>query len=472
MVEDERAALPGAALVLVADAGESSRRRLLQILGAAGHRTSEAASRAELEKLLSETDVDVVVIDVDLAGPPGPAWIESLRERDANVGLLAILPTAESELAVAALRGGADAFVPRPVDAKLLCALIPRVAAQQALRRKTAVWQEALRVQSHRDPIGEGMLVGACDGMKRVRELVGMVAPTEATVLVLGETGTGKGIVARLIHRRSRRPSGPFVMMNCAALQPALLESELFGHERGAFTDAKDRKPGLFEIAHGGTLFLDEAAELNLDVQAKLLTVLEERTFRRVGGVKDLRVDVRLVFATHRDLKAAVERKAFRADLYYRLNVFQIPIPPLRERGDDVLQLAGRFLRELNATLGKEVTGLSEAAQRLLREHSWPGNVRELLNALERAMIVCDGPTILPAHLPEDLRRGSTVEDWGLRTLEDVEREHVGAVVRHLDGNLRRAAVALGVSRSALYEKVKRLRIELPSGPRRPPRRA
>jgi two-component system response regulator HydG len=300
--------------------------------------------------------------------------------------------------------------------------------------------------------------------MQRVAELIGQVADTDATVMFSGESGTGKGLAAEEVHRRSTRSTGPFLDLNCAALSPTLLESELFGHEQGAFTDAHRSKQGLFEIASGGTVFLDEIGEMPMEVQSKLLKVLENRRFRRVGGVRDLSADVRLIAATNRDLKSTVRSGGFREDLYYRLNVFAIEIPPLRDRVDDILELAHHFLGELNRSMGTEVTGFTSLASDRLIAYGWPGNVRELRNVVERAVILARSGQVRPHHLPADLqrtaRRSSVV---GIKSLAEIEADHIAHALEAAGGNIKQTAELLGISRTTLYAKIKSHSLDVPS---------
>jgi two-component system response regulator AtoC len=315
--------------------------------------------------------------------------------------------------------------------------------------------------------------------VREVDRLVSVLSSSpDTTVLLLGESGTGKGVTAELIHRRSPRRDKPFQEINCAGLSETFLESELFGAERGAYTDAKSLKRGLLELADGGTVFLDEIGDLAPALQPKLLKVLEARRFRRLGGVKDLEVDVRLVAATNRDLKRMVEEGKFREDLYYRLNVMSVRMPPLRERGRDIVLLANRFVEQFNRSLGRKVAGLTPEAEGALLAHPWPGNVRELRNAIERAMILCQGDRIGREHLPHDLGGrplGAVLPPapasiaaapplvpplvplaGALGTLEEMERAYIAEALKRLDDNRSRTAQVLGISRSTLIEKIKK----------------
>ncbi|MGH7362846.1 MAG: sigma-54 interaction domain-containing protein [Candidatus Methylomirabilales bacterium] len=310
--------------------------------------------------------------------------------------------------------------------------------------------------------VGIEAIVAEAPEMRAALRLATQVAATDATVLILGESGTGKELIARAIHEGSARRGGPFVKVDCTALPEGLLESELFGHEKGAFTDAAAEKPGRFELAHGGTLFLDEVGELPQSLQAKLLRVLQERAFERVGGTRTISVDVRILAATNRDLAKALKGGQFREDLYYRLNVVPILVPPLRRRPEDILPLAAHFLQRFGARYGKAVPGLSPEAAALLRRYSWPGNVRELEHAIERAVILWERGVIRPEELAVDLMAVASdgLPDQELMTLEELEREYIRRVLRRVRGHKSRAARILGINRKTLLEKRKRYGLE------------
>jgi len=360
---------------------------------------------------------------------------------------------------VKAMHLGAVNFLVKPVGLDTIDEVLSQTLDRTRQRRR-------LRAMAAREARNDdSTLVGSSRSMQRVLELISQVADTEATVLLEGESGTGKGLAAAEIHRLSTRAQGPFLDMNCAALSPALLESELFGHERGAFTDASHTKPGLLEIASGGTVFLDEIGEMPVEVQSKLLKVLENQRFRRVGGIKDLTTNVRLITATNRDLKEMVKGGQFRKDLYYRLNVFAIHIPPLRQRRDDILELAHYFLGQLNRSLGTEILGFEPLVDEILEAYRWPGNARELRNVVERALILARKGNIGAHHLPADIRqqlvtRTASVE---LKPLAEVECEYIQRVLEATGGNIKQAAEVLAVSRTTLYNKIRTYSIDVPS---------
>jgi two-component system response regulator HydG len=411
---------------------------------------STAADGASAEVLASGFSPELILLDLGLPDVQGLDLIPRFHDLDPMVGIIVLTATSQISVVVEAMRAGADNFLVKPVGLETLDDLLQRTLAS----RRQARQHRALLARSDRT-IGAHM-VGSSRPMQRVAELIGRVADTDATVLFSGESGTGKGLAAEEVHRRSTRSAGPFLDLNCAALSPTLLESELFGHEQGAFTDAHRSKQGLFEIASGGTVFLDEIGEMPMEVQSKLLKVLENRRFRRVGGVRDLSADVRLIAATNRDLKATVRSGGFREDLYYRLNVFAIEIPPLRDRTDDILELAHHFLGELNRAMGTEVAGFTSSASDRLVAYGWPGNVRELRNVVERAVILARSGQVRPHHLPTDLqrtaRRSSVV---GIKSLAEIEADHIAHALEATGGNIKQTAELLGISRTTLYAKIK-----------------
>jgi two-component system response regulator HydG len=371
---------------------------------------------------------------------------------DPDLPVVIITGQGTLQAAIDALRLGAQDFVTKPFGLRELLAPIRRVLETTRLRREV----RALR-QRQREQTGYPGLVGESPAMREVLDLVRRVAVSDATVLLTGETGTGKGVIARALHEHSPRAQGPFVQLNCAAVPEPLVEVELFGSEKGAFTDAHEHRLGQVEMAQGGTLFLDEIGEMPYSAQTKVLHVLEEKTFRRVGGREDLRVDVRLVAATNRDLEQAVAEGKFRQDLFYRIHVLPIHLPPLRERGEDLLLLARHFLDGFSREWGRKFAGFSPAAEESLRRYPWPGNVRELRNAMERAVLLASGPTIEAADLSIAPRCRLQIPPGcdPLHTpLSEVERAHVLGVLKSCGGNRTRAAEILGLARETLSRKL------------------
>jgi len=394
---------------------------------------------------------DVVVLDLHLPDASGLVVLERLRREGGAVILLT--GQGDIETAVKAMQLGAENFLTKPVDMAHLAAAVARVAEKARLSRQNA----RLKALDHES---EGLAsLGVSPVMQELARQIELLAASErSTVLLSGESGTGKGWVARIIHNLSLRSGGPFVEVNCAGLQATFLDSELFGHEKGAFTDAKERKIGLFELADQGTIFLDEVGELAPELQPKLLKVLETKKFRRLGGTKELSVDVRLVAATNRDLVREVEAGRFREDLYYRLNVMPLVLPPVRDRSrEDRIDLIRRILADLKAQLpGCPTEFTTDVLDRLLSA-SWHGNVREMRNVLERSMILSRGQSQIGfEQLPPDLRqRGTTDRRYQAQSLSEVERQHIERTLRHHAGNRTRAALELGISRATLINKIK-----------------
>jgi two-component system response regulator AtoC len=413
-------------------------------------------------------DVDVIVTDLNMKGMTGLELCQRVAQDRPDIPVLMLTAFGSFETAVGAIRAGAYDFVTKPVEIEALAIAIRRAAEHRALRGEVRRLREVVA-----NTRGRGELLGASTAMQQVFQLIDQVSATDAAVLITGERGTGKEAVAREIHNRSRRAAGPFVAANCAAVPEPLLESELFGHGKGAFPDARQRRGGLFQQAGGGTLLLDEIGELTLVLQPKLLRALQERKVRPVGGEAgeageagetEVAIDVRLVAATSRDLDELVDDKRFREDLYYRINVIHIPLPPLRARGGDVLLLAQHLVRHHAAVFEKKVVGLSTAAGERLMTYDWPGNVRELGNCVERAVALAKFEEIQVDDLPDKIRASSArhhatlsgTEIPELLTLEEIERRHVIRVLEACNGNRTDAAKMLGLDRKTLYRKLLR----------------
>jgi len=397
------------ARIIVADDNDAMRDGMALALTRQGHEVLAVKGGAECLAAYARHPAEVVVTDLRMVPVDGLEVVRRLRERDPDATVVVVSAHGTIATAVDAMRAGATDFIEKPFSPEVLRARVEKAAEIARERRGArtdrgrAEAMDADRVRE-RDPSG---IVGGSEPMRRALELVRKVAATDATVLVLGESGTGKELVARALHAGSRRAAGPFVTISCAAIPEPLLESELFGHERGAFTGAVKRKLGRFELADGGTLFLDEVGELPHAMQVKLLRVLQERRFERVGGEETVEADVRLVSATNRDLGAMVKAGTFREDLYYRLAVVPVTLPPLRDRPGDVRALAEHFLVKLAPRAGRRVRGLSAEALALLEAHRWPGNVRELENAIAQALVFAEGDLVEPADLPEGLRQAA-----------------------------------------------------------------
>jgi two-component system response regulator HydG len=425
------------------------------------HSLSATSAAAAIERLAGG-EVDVVLTDVHMAGMNGLALCERVVGSHADIPVVVMTASGTLETAIAAIRVGAYDFITKPVDMEALAVALERALQHRALRAEVKHLRRLVD-----DASGFGDLLGTSPPMKRVYDLLERVVGSDASVLINGETGTGKELVARALHRDGRRSAGPFVAVNCSAMPETLLESELFGYERGAFTDARATRPGLFRQANGGTLFLDEIGDLPQPLQPKLLRALQERLVRPLGSEIEVPFDVRLIAATNRDLEAAVEDRQFREDLYFRLNVIRVELPPLRARGGDILLLAQRFIDQYARQTGKPVTGLSPVVAERLLAYAWPGNVRELQNCIERAVALTRGNCIEVDDLPEQIRlyRRSHVVVAGedpseLSTLEEVERRYILRVIETVGGHRTAAARILGLDRKTLYRKLERYAAE------------
>jgi two-component system response regulator HydG len=417
--------------------------------------TSSTSAEAALA-LLHDAEHDVAVTDLNMRGMGGIEFCGRVTTARPDVPVIVITAFGSLETAVQAIRAGAYDFLTKPVDVEALVLTLDRAIAYRSLRAEV----RRLREQIDR-ATAPGRMVGESAPMRRLFEVMARAAPSEASVLLVGETGTGKELVARALHDGSRRAKGPFVAVNCAALPEALVETELFGHVRGAFTDARSSRPGLFQQANGGTLFLDEVGELPSAMQPKLLRVLQDQYVRPVGSDVDVAVDMRLLAATHRDLETDAEEGRFRQDLFYRINVVQINVPALRARGSDVLRLAQSFVTAAACRAGKNVTGISAAAAQKLLAYPWPGNVRELANTIERAVMLTDYeqltvedlPPKVQAHEPLHVIVAAAAPDEFV-PLAEVERRYILSVLESAGGNRTTAARILGLDRKTLYRKL------------------
>jgi DNA-binding NtrC family response regulator len=429
--------------ILIVDDDADTRASLGAIARREGWDVEEAPRAEEALKRLERQGIDLVLCDLVMPGIDGIELLRRLRASGRQTPFVMVTGHASVETAVEAVRLGAFDYLSKPVRLGVLRAVLAKVRRMQAGREQEGV-DEGPRLE------------GASEAIRRVMELVHLAAPSRSTVLITGETGTGKEIVAELIHRLSPRAGGRLVRVNCAALPENLIESELFGHEKGAFTGADRTREGRFEAANGGTLFLDEVAEMSLSAQARLLRVLQVGEFERVGSSQTRKTDVRLITATNQDLKKLTVEKRFREDLYYRVHVIEIEIPPLRERREDIPVLTEAFLARLARESGGPVSELSERVWRSFNAYSWPGNVRELEHVLEHAFVLSRGGVIGPEHLPAELRpeRPRTIQIPVGTPLESAEREIIKATLRAVNDDKREAARLLGLSRSALYRRL------------------
>jgi two-component system response regulator AtoC len=444
--------------ILVVDDDRNMCELLESGLGRRGFEVVSRLSADEASEQLSAEDFDVVVTDLNMRGMNGVELCERIAGNRPDLPVVVITAFGSLESAVAAIRAGAYDFITKPLELEALGLTLERAVQHRRLRQEVTRLRRAVSDSQHL-----GDILGASPAMKQVYDLLDRVAETDASVLITGESGTGKELVAQALHARSKRQQGPFVAINCSAMPESLLESELFGHSKGAFTDAKGARSGLFVQANAGTLFLDEIGELALGLQPKLLRALQERTVRPVGSDGEVAFDARIITATNRDLETAVDEKRFREDLFYRINVIHIEVPPLRARGSDVLLLAQHFITRFAGQFDKQVVGLSAAAAEKLMAYAWPGNVRELQNAIERAVALTHFGQLVVEDLPEkirDYRRSHVLiasdDPSELVPMEEVERRYILRVLEALGGNRTLTARTLGLDRKTLYRKLQR----------------
>jgi DNA-binding NtrC family response regulator len=457
--------------ILIVDDEPDSRDALQTLLGTWGYATEIASEGREALQKAAALRPSVVVTDLMMPDMDGLGLLTALQQEMPRVPVIILTGRATVDTAVGAMRQGAYDYLTKPVDLDRL-----RLLIEKALERGRALDEITILRRRVKDVWGIGRLIGRSAPMQEVHRLIEQAAATPAPVLIHGETGTGKELVARTLHELSARASGPFVAVNCAAMPETLLESEIFGHERGAFTDARDRREGCFELAHGGTLLLDEVAEMAPGTQAKFLRVLEEGSFRRLGGKVEINVDVRVVAATNKDPVTAMKDGELREDLYYRLNVFTLAVPALRQRIEDIPLLVTGFIEEFNGKYDKRITGVDDATLKLLMSHAWPGNVRELRNVVERAFIACEGDVITAKVLP-GTSPVAPVASWsgdadvvtapiGL-PLREVEKQFVLRTLAAENNNKTRAADRLGISTKTLHNMLQRwglLHRQIPRG--------
>jgi DNA-binding NtrC family response regulator len=400
-----------------------------------------------------EENWDIVLLDLRMPGMDGMEVLKQVKEIAPQTVVIMMTAYASIPGAVQAMQEGAYDYIVKPLDVDQLTLMLQRIVEHQQLITENILLRKRLTEQYEYEDI-----IGRSEAMQEVFEMIKAVTDTNATVLITGETGTGKELVARAIHSNSSQRYGPFVATSCGALPETLLESELFGYEKGAFTGADRTKKGRFELAHGGTLFLDEVGDISIKTQIKLLRVLQEKSFSRLGGTEPIKVDVRLVSATNRDLVAAIEDGSFRSDLYYRLNVVTIQLPPLRERKDDVPLLAAHFINKYNVEFNKKFDRVNRKAMDFLMDYHWPGNVRELENVIERAIVIAQGPEVKIDHLPFCNVEATPTED--LQSLQEVERLHIEKMLQRNDWNIAKTARLLNIDRSTLHKKIKKFDLE------------
>ncbi|MGD9612041.1 MAG: sigma-54-dependent transcriptional regulator [Kiritimatiellia bacterium] len=447
-------------VILIVDDEKNTREGLVRALRGE-YAVAEAENGQRALEWLETHSADVVLSDLRMPGVDGLALLSRLLGREPKPTVILLTAYGSVETAVEAMKRGAYDFLAKPVNLDRLDLLLRRALAE----RRLGAENQRLKAQLD-SKYGFENIIGASPAMQEMFETIRQAAPTRATVLIQGESGTGKELVARALHQCSPRRDGPFVPVHCAALAPTLLESELFGHEKGAFTGALERRRGRFELADGGTLFLDEIGEIDAALQVKILRVLEERKFERVGGTETIHVDVRLVAATNRDLRARVAEGAFREDLFYRLYVVNLTLPPLRERDGDVVLLAQHYLKTLAAENGRKPVAISPEAMDVLQTYPWPGNVRELRNVIERMVVLGTGDRLTVADLPAPVRDGGAgglaISSRAGRVLRDAERQLIAEALRRHRNNRTKAAQDLGISRRTLHRKLNEFGLRTP----------
>jgi DNA-binding NtrC family response regulator len=439
--------------ILIVDDELILRESLAGWLQRDGHAVDTASSGEEALEKLKEARFDIMLVDIKMEGISGLDVLQHVKENDPDVAIVMITAYGSIPTAIEAMKNGAYDYMLKPFDPNELGVLIDKIIKHQDQEREMLFLRE-----EHKERSRFESMIGQSKPMQEVFDLICDVAPMESTVLITGETGTGKGLAAKAIHTNSPRCNGPFVMVNCGAIPEHLMESELFGHQKGAFTDAKETKKGRLEMAHDGTLFLDEVGEINMRMQIDLLRVLEDRVFYRVGGTQPIEADFRVIAATNRNLEAAIKDGSFREDLFYRLNVISIKMPSLNKRKEDIPLLAEHFLHRFVQETNKDIDKIDREAMDELMLYDWPGNVRELENAIERAVVVAKERRILPEYLPifchEPLHAPRN------NSLQEVEKAHIRLILTDNDWNIARCAKILDIDRSTLYSKIKRYHLQ------------
>ncbi len=440
--------------ILIIDDQPTVRFGLRRLLEVQGYRVFEAETGSQALPLVTENSPQLIMLDLRLPDVDGIDLLPRIQAIDDAVPVIILTAHGTIETAIRALKNGAENFLTKPFDGEGLLILISKTLEQSRSRR------ERLLMGLAEGRVAAEYYLGQSESMASIHQTVERLAPSDTTVLLQGETGTGKGIVAHLIHRLSQRSDKPFVTVNCAGFTRELLESELFGHEKGAFTGAVANKPGLLELAHEGTIFFDEVAEMEPSIQGKFLHVLEQRKFRRVGGVQEKEVDVRIIAATNKNLPDEISKQRFREDLFYRLSVLPVTLPPLRDRPKDILPLVDHFIKHFNQKLNRSVQSVTPKSEALLMSYHWPGNVRELRNVVERAMILCEGDRIhatdLPLGVSAALEARPKKKGEQFLSLDEVEHLHIQEVFESTGRNHTRTCDILGITRPTLYSKLRR----------------
>lgn len=451
--------------ILIVDDDGVMQETLSDVLKKRGYEVFSVGSGSGALSLIKKNIIDLILLDMRLPDIDGLEVLRRIKESDTEILVIMMTAFSDVQTAVSAMKSGAYDYINKPFELEELKLLI-----EKGLETKSLINEVRRLHREQKEKYQNSHIYGVSPQIHYVKELIGMIAKTHKTsVLIQGESGTGKELAANAIHYGSQRSDKPFMKINCSAIPDALLESELFGYEKGAFTDAKNTKKGLFELADDGTVFLDEIGDMNPFLQSKILRVLENQTFMRVGGEREIKVDIRVITATNKDLEAMVKDGFFRKDLYYRLKVMVVEMPPLRDRPEDILLLSNLFIEENNKEYNKNIKGFSEEAKKLLVQYSWPGNVRELRNVIERAMILTDRELITPKHIPFELKQTEKVAHANTEpeaseipfdmSLENMEKVHLGKVLRKLEWNKSKASRSLGISRATLRAKIKKYRL-------------
>jgi DNA-binding NtrC family response regulator len=441
------------AKILIVDDELIIRESLTGWLERDGHEVTKTASGEEALDVLKETRFDILLVDIKMEGISGLDLLKQVKESLPEVAVVMITAYGSISTAIEAMKNGAYDYLLKPFEPAELGVLIEKITEHQAQARENLFLR-----QQYQDRTRFESMMGQSIPMQEIFDLIQDIAPQGSTVLITGETGTGKELAARAVHTHSPRCEGPFVSVNCGGIPEHLMESELFGHQKGAFTDAKETKKGRLELAHGGTLFLDEIGEISMRMQIDLLRVLEDRVFYRVGGTQPIEIDFRVIAATNRDLEEAIKDGRFREDLFYRLNVISFKMPSLKERKEDIPLLAEHFLHRFSQETNKDVQLISRDAIDEMMLYEWPGNVRELENAIERAVVVCKGSKITPNDLP--IFRPEYISASTDKSLTEVEKTHIRQILNENQWNISKSANILGIDRSTLYSKIKRHKIE------------
>lgn len=442
--------------ILIVDDEIIMRESLAGWLERDGHNVVSAASGEDAMELLQSSRFDILLVDIKMEGMSGLEVLKRVKESDPDVAVVMITAYGSISTAIEAMKKGAYDYLLKPFDPDALGVLVDKIVEHQAQVRENIFLRE-----QHKDRTRFESMIGQSRAIQEIFDLIEDIAPMESTVLISGETGTGKGLAAKAIHTKSSQSNGPFVVVNCGAIPSHIMESELFGHQKGAFTDAKETKKGRLEMAHGGTLFLDEIGEISMRMQIDLLHVLEDRVFYRVGGTQPLKAYFRVIAATNRNIEDAIKKGILREDLYYRLNVISFQMPPLREHKEDIPLLAEHFLHRFSQETNKPIGRISREAIDEMMLYEWPGNVRELENAIERAVVVGKGHTIMPEDLP--IFCHENIQPHKPNSLIEVEKAHISKILNEYQWNITKSAQILRIDRSTLYSKIKRYNLRKPA---------